>query len=466
MSVLTFHSALRPSRFFAPRTTAVAATALLLAACGGKKKEEAPQAAVPEVSVADVIQRDVPIGGELTGQLRGFEDIEIRARVEGYLKSVDYREGTEVKKGQLLFTIDDLPYRAKLAETKGDLARAQSYLAKTTLDVNRFKPLAAKRAISQAELDNAVAAQRSARAQVEAAKANVEKATLDVGYTRLTSPIVGLAGQAQRKVGDLVGKGDPTLLTTVSSIDPIRVSVNIPEALYLRYVSQIPGLGKAPPKPTPDRPGAQLVLGDGSIYPELGFIILIDRAVDPQTGTLRADLSFPNPKKILRPGLYAKVRFQEQLRPGALLVPQRAVNELQGQYSVVVVNAEGKAETRKVKVGPRVGSLWILDDGVKPGEKVIVEGALKVKDGMPVKATVVPAETAAPAPAAPAPGAPAPAAPPQAPGAPAPAAPGAGGAATGGAATGGAATGGAATGSAAPLPASTGSGAAPSEPGR
>jgi len=371
--------------------TAVAAGVVLLAACA---KEQPAAAPVPEVVVADVVQRDVPIGAELTGTLKGYEDVEIRARVEGYLKSIDYQEGTEVRKGQLLFTIEDLPYRAKLAEAKGELARAQSGLSKADLDVSRYTPLAAERAISQAELDNAIAAQRSARAQVDAAQANVEQAALDLGYARLTSPIDGLAGQAQRKVGDLVGKGDPTLLTTVSSIDPIKVSVNIPEALYLRYAStlQPPG-GGAASKPTADRPGAELILGDGTVYPERGFIVLIDRAVDPTTGTLHADLAFKNPKKLLRPGLYAKVRYREELRRGALLVPQRAVNEVQGQYFAVVVSAEGKAESRKVKVGPRFGNQWIIDDGLKPGEKVVVEGALKVRDGMTVKATAAPAES-------------------------------------------------------------------------
>jgi membrane fusion protein (multidrug efflux system) len=381
---------------FALRTPAAAAVALLaVSACG--KKEEAKAPPVPEVLVADVVQRDVPIGGELTATLRGFEDIEIRARVEGYLKSVDYKEGAEVKKGQPLFTIDDQPYRAKLAETKGELARAQSALAKADLDVNRFRPLAEQRAISQAELDNAVAAQRSARALVDAARAGVEKASLDLGYCKITSPIDGLVGQAQRKVGDLVGKGDPTLLTTVSSIDPVRVSVNIPEALYLKYATALPEAGAAvPAAPTEKRPGAELVLSDGTIYPQRGYIVLVDRAIDSQTGTLRADLSFANPKKILRPGMYGKVRYAAETRKGALLVPQRAVLEVQGQYSVVVVNAEGKAETRGVKVGPRVNSLWILDDGVKPGEKVIVEGQRKVAEGQPVKATQAPAEPAPP----------------------------------------------------------------------
>ncbi len=370
----------------------------LIASCSKKEEPKAPP--IPEVTVAEVIQRDVPIGGELTATLRGYEDVEIRARVEGYLKTVDYKEGTEVKKGQLLFTIDDPPYRAKLAEAKGDLARAQAAFSKADLDVKRFTPLAAERAISQAELDNAQAAQRSAQAQVDAARANVEQASLNLGYTRIAAPVDGLAGKAERKVGDLVGKGEPTLLTTVSSIDPIRVSVAIPEALYLRYADRAVGATGAapaatpppPPKPGEERPGPQLVLADGSIYPERGKIVLVDRAVDPTTGTLRIDLAFPNPKKTLRPGLYGKVRYRDELRAGALLVPQRAVQELQGQYTVVVVNAEGKAETRKVKTGPRAGSLWILEEGVKPGEKVIVEGVQKVRDGVPVKVTVVPAE--------------------------------------------------------------------------
>jgi len=385
---------IRGSASFALRAAALAVAALALATCS--KKEEAKPPPVPEVQATKVIQRDVPIRATLTGTLKGFEDIEIRVRVEGFLKSIDYVEGSMVKKGQLLFTIDDQPYRAKLAEAQGDLARAQSTLSKANLDVKRYTPLAAKRAISQAELDNAVALQRSAEAQVEAAKAVVQNAELNVGYCRITSPIDGLAGQAQRKVGDLVGKGEPTLLTTVSSIDPVRVSVNIPEALYLRSVSKLAPVGTGPPpKPTEDRPGAELVLGDGTVYPERGFIVLVDRAVDPTTGTLHADLAFRNPNKLLRPGLYARVLYREELRRGALLVPQRAVSELQGQYSVVVVNAEGKAESRTVKVGPRIDSLWIIEQGVKPDEQVIVEGAQKVRDGMQVKATLVPAEASA-----------------------------------------------------------------------
>jgi membrane fusion protein (multidrug efflux system) len=385
----------------------IALPAALLAAACAKKEPEAPPP--PEVQVAEVIQRDVPIAAELTAQLRGLEDVEIRARVEGYLRSIDYREGEEVKKGQPLFTIDDGPYRAKLAEARAALARAESNLAKADLDVNRYTPLAAERAISQAELDNAVAAQRSAKAQVDAARANADNAQLDLSYTRIASPMAGLSGRAERKVGDLVGKGEPTLLTTVSSIDPIRASVNIPEAMYLRYAkalgaSEVAGRegasrpAGAAPKPG-DGEGAELLLSDGKPHPYRGRIILIDRAVDPTTGTLRADIAFPNPQKTLRPGLYGKVRYREEVRTGALLVPQRAVQELQGQYTVVVVNAESKAESRKVKAGPRIGNLWILEEGVKPGEKVVVEGVQKVRDGIAVKATLVAAEPPAPAPA-------------------------------------------------------------------
>jgi membrane fusion protein (multidrug efflux system) len=393
-----------------PLRAALAVVLLAGAACG--KKEEAPKGPpVPEVTVTDVVQRDVTVGGELTATLRGFEDIEIRARVEGFLKTVDYREGSEVKKGALLFTIDDSQYRANLAQAKGDLARAQSSLAKAEMDVKRYKPLAEQRAISQAELDNAVAAARSARAQVDAQKANVDNAVLNLGYTQITSPIDGLAGQAQRKVGDLVGKGEPTLLTVVSSIDPIRVSVNIPEALYLKYAHKLPSDGTVPDAPSADRPGADLVLSDGSTYPERGYIVLVDRAVDTQTGTLRADLAFKNPKKLLRPGMYGKVKYAAERRAGALLVPQRSVLEIQGQYSVVVVNAQSKAEARTVKVGPRMGSDWVIEEGVKPGEKVIVEGAARVKDGMVVKATAVPPEPLPPEGPTPPPAAPAAASP-------------------------------------------------------
>ena len=364
-----------------------------LVACANEK---APAAPPPfQVPVVDVGKKDTPINFELVAQLRGYEDVEIRARVEGYLKTIDYAEGRDVKKGQLLFTIDDEQYRAALAEAQAALARAQSTLAKTDLDVKRYTPLAAERAVSQAELDNAVAANRSAKAQVEAAQANLEQARLNLSYTRISSPISGLAGRAEKKVGDLVGKGDPTLLTVVSSIDPIRASVAIPEGDFLRF-TRAASQGKQEPAGAPPR----LVLSDGSVHPQPGKVILVDRAVDPLTGTLRVDLAFPNPDKTLRPGLYGKVIAQSEVVKGALLVPQRAVQELQGTFTVLVVGEGNKIETRKVKPGSKVGTQWIIEEGLKAGDRVVTEGFQRLRDGMvvsPTGATAAPDAGAVPA---------------------------------------------------------------------
>jgi len=362
---------------------------VLLAACG--KKEAPPAGPPPQVPVFEVSAKDTPLELELVAQLRGFEDVEIRARVEGYLASVDYAEGTEVKKGQLLFTIDDEQYRASLAEAQAALARAESNLAKTDLDVGRYTPLAAERAVSQAELDNAVAANRSAKAQVEAGKANLEQARLKLSYARIGSPIAGLAGRAEKKVGDLVGRGEPTLLTTVSSIDPIRASIAIPEADYLRFSRAI-AEGKSQRAQQPPR----LVLSDGTPHPEPGKIVLVDRAVDPLTGTLRVDLAFPNPQKTLRPGLYGKVIAESETVKGALLVPQRAVQELQGTFTVLVAGEGNKVETRKVKPGPKVGQLWIMEEGLRPGDRVVLEGFQRLRDGMVVSPTAPSAPPSAP----------------------------------------------------------------------
>ncbi len=374
------------------RTLPAPLIVLALAACG--TKDAAPPAAPPpDVPVVKVQARDTPIEFELVAQLRGYEDVEIRARVEGYLETIDYPEGTQVAKGKLLFTIDDQQYVAALAQAQASLAAAQTAFSKADLDVKRFTPLAAERAVSQAELDNAVSARKSGQAQVEAAQANLERARLNLSYTRIVSPIAGIAGKAEHKVGDLVGKGEPTLLTTVSSVDPIRASVNLPEADYLRFTRAI-----ASGQSSPSKQPTVLVLSDGTQHPYPGKILFVDRAVDPQTGTLRVDLAFPNPDKTLRPGLYGKVRAEAEVAKGALLVPQRAVQELQGTYTVVTVTPESKIQTRKVKPGSRVGSQWIIDEGLRDGDVVVVEGIQRLRDGM----TVVP-KPAAPA-AAPAAG--------------------------------------------------------------
>ncbi|MEI7704387.1 MAG: efflux RND transporter periplasmic adaptor subunit [Deltaproteobacteria bacterium] len=367
------------------------ALALAVAACS---KDKTPAAMPPpEVPVVKVQAKDTPLEFELVAQIRGLEDVEIRARVEGYLETIDYAEGAAVQKGKLLFTIDDQQYLAAVAQAQASLASAETAFAKADLDVKRFTPLAAERAVSQAELDNAVSARKSGAAGVEAAKANLERARLNLSYTRIPSPIAGIAGKAEHKVGDLVGKGDPTLLTTVSSIDPIRASVNLPEADYLRFSRAMATGGSRPAERPP-----VLILSDGSVHPYPGKLLFIDRAVDPTTGTLRVDLAFPNPQKTLRPGLYGKVRAESEVAKNALLVPQRAVQELQGTYTVVVVGADDKVETHKVKVGAKVGSDWIIEEGLKDGDRVVAEGIQRLRDGM----TVVPklaANAASPAPA-------------------------------------------------------------------
>jgi membrane fusion protein (multidrug efflux system) len=368
----------------------------ILACARENKAAPAAAPAPPKVPVSDVVQRDVPLGMEVVAQLSGQEDVEIRARVEGYLRSIDYTEGSEVKKGDLLFTIDDQSYRASLAQAQASLARAESQRAKAVLDVQRFTPLAKERAISQAELDNAIAAERSATAQVEAQRAMVQQARLDVGYARITAPVTGLAGRAERKVGDLVGRGESTLLTTVSTVDPIRVSVAITEADYLRFARGLVAQKGRLPEPAENgaagaaSASAQLELADGSIHPHPGKLLFVDRAVDSRTGTLRIDLAFANPDKALRPGQYGKLRFTSETRRAALLVPQRAVQEVQGTYLVYVVGAGNKVEARKVKPGRKIdGGLWLMDEGLKPGEKVAVEGLQRLKDGAVVEPVAV-----------------------------------------------------------------------------
>ena len=373
---------------FPLRALPLVALLVALAACG--KEKAAPVLPAPEIPVVTVTAKDTPLEFDLVAQLRGLEDVEIRARVEGYLRSIDFVEGSTVQKGKLLFTIDDQQYVAALAQAQATLAAGQTQFDKGDLDVKRFTPLVAEKAVSQAELDNAISARKSGAAQIEAGKANVERARLNLSYTRISSPITGLVGKAEHKVGDLVGKGDPTLLTTVSSIDPIRVSVAIPEADYLRFARSVES-AKAQTARTPPI----LILSDGTQHPYPGKLIFVDRAVDTQTGTLRVDLAFPNPQRTLRPGLYGKVKAESEVVKNALLVPQRAVQELQGTYTVVVVGEGDKVETRKVKPGQKVGGLWIIQEGLKSGDRVVVEGFQRLRDGM----TVVPKPAVAPAPA-------------------------------------------------------------------
>lgn len=371
----------------------VLALSLFVAMMLGCSKGEAPTAAAPEVYVAEVIQQDVPVYTEIVGQTRGSQDVEIRARVEGFLEKMAFAEGAFVHKDELLYQIDPKPLETALAQAKANLATAQAGLDQSTITVNRLKPLAEQQAVSQQELDNALASQNASRAQVDAARAAAEKAALDLGYTRITSPIDGVAGTTLVRAGNLVGRGESTLLTTVSQVEPMLFRSAISESEYLRLTRLFPDreLRKREQKQTP----VQLLLADGSAYPHTGRLEAVERAVDASTGTLALQFSFPNPEHLLRPGLYGRVRVVTETRSAALLVPQRAVQELQSIFRVAVVSAESKIEMRTVKVGPRLDSLWVIEEGLEPGEKVVVEGLQRVRDGMPVKATPM-AQAAAP----------------------------------------------------------------------
>jgi membrane fusion protein (multidrug efflux system) len=372
----------------------LASAAALDLACGRTAPAPPPEA---EVLVTPVIQRDVPIVSEWIGTLDGSVNAVIRPKVEGYLRRQVYKEGQYVDAGDLLFEVDTRQFRAAREQASGSLGQAEAQLAKATRDVERFTPLAAERAVSQQELDDALSAQRNAKAAVDSARAVVEQASLNLGWTKVTSPIGGIVGIAKAQVGDLVNT--QTVMTTVSTVDPIRVNYGISEREYLRFAESI----NRPNYATTRRgPFLELVLDDGSVFPHQGQAVLVDREVDPRTGTMTVKGFFPNPHHILRPGQYAKVRAALDVKTGALLVPQKAVTELQGGFRVVVVGADGKADVRVVEPGERVGSLWIIDKGVKAGENVVVAGLQFVRPGTTVKARPAPPEreaaSASPAP--------------------------------------------------------------------
>ncbi|HKC13703.1 MAG TPA: efflux RND transporter periplasmic adaptor subunit [Vicinamibacteria bacterium] len=363
---------------------------LLLAAaffdlgCG---RSPAPRAAEPEVGTVSVVQKDVPVVSEWIGTLDGSVNAVIRPKVEGYLLRQIYKEGQFVNARDPLFEIDPRQFKAAVDQANGVLGQAEAELAKATQDVERFTPLVAERAVSQQELDNAFAAQRNAKAAVATGKASVEQALLNLAWTKITSPIDGIAGIAKAQVGDLVN--NQTVMTTVSTVDPIRVIYGISEREYLRFAERINR-----PNYATTRQGSvlDLVLDDGSLFPHKGQAVLADREVDVKTGTMTIKGFFPNPGHILRPGQYAKVRAALEVKTGALLVPQKAVTELQGGFRVAVVGPDSKVDIRTVEPGEKVGSLWIIEKGLKLGESVIVAGVQFVRPGMSVKAKPAPSE--------------------------------------------------------------------------
>jgi membrane fusion protein (multidrug efflux system) len=351
-----------------------------LAAC---KPGGPPPAAPIPVEVAAVVQRAVPIQAEWIGTTEGAIDAEIRAQVSGYLKTRDYKEGRVVKKDELLFTIDPRPFKAQLDSARGDLGRASAQLQKTRQDVSRFTPLAKTGAVSQRELDDAIQANRAAEAAVQTAKAAVDKAQLDVGFADIRSPIGGVAGVANAQIGDLVGPTDAKPLTSVSQLDPIRVSFPLSEREYIRFQEVINAVASG--GQLPEGSGLELFLADGAKYGQTGHVVAADRQVNSMMGTILLKAEFPNPNNQLRPGQYARVRATVEVRQDALLVPQRAVSELQGVQQVAVVGPDNKVEIRVVQAGPVEGNMRVIEKGLSAGETVIVEGVQKVRDGTVVE---------------------------------------------------------------------------------
>src|SRR6266436_5419013 len=333
---------------------------------------------VPEVEVATVETRDVPVYSEWVATLDGYINAEIRPQVSCYIIKQDYTEGSLVRKRQVLFEIDPRPFTAALDRAKGDLAQAQAQLGKSTLDVERDTPLAEARAIAKSQLDNDVQAKLGAQAAVESGRAALEQAALNLEWTKVTSLVDGIAGIAQVQIGNLVGSN--SVLTSVSQVEPIKAFFPISEHDYVlaQRKSSVISSGH-----TIGFFGSSLdlILTDGSLYPRRGKILLADRQVDPSTGTIRIVAAFPNPGNVLRPGQYGRVRVETNMKKGALLIPQSAVAQSQGSYQVAIVGSDHKVSMRAVKPGETVGTMWVIDEGLKPGEQVVVEGPQKLREG-------------------------------------------------------------------------------------
>ena len=351
----------------------------LFVGCSRKPAQTAPPP--PEVLVTTVRPQDVPRVLERVATLDGFINANINAQVQGYIISRDYKEGRVVKKGDPLFQIDSRPFEAAAAQAKGALARDKANQMKADADEKRALDLFKKKVISDQERDTAIAAAGSSRANVEADEAAVQQAELNLGYTKVTAPIDGLAGFANSQVGDLVG---PTTgpLTTVSQVDPIKAVVTAGEGPFTDFVSRHPDATER--NAYMKTLHFDLILGNGEMYQHKGKFYALDRSLDPKTGSIRYYVTFPNPGNILRPGQFGKVRFVADMKKGAMVIPQEAVNELQGGYQVAVVDQNNKASIRPIKMGERIGAMWEVTDGLKPGDRVIVQGAQKVREGSPV----------------------------------------------------------------------------------
>jgi membrane fusion protein, multidrug efflux system len=347
-----------------------------LAICAGcASNAEKPAPPPPGVTVTPVIQKDVPIHQEWVGTMAGNTDADIRPKVEGFLLARVYTEGSYVEKGQPLFQLDQRQAQAAVEQAQGTLERTRAALSQAQIDVRRYTPLVAQKAVSQAELDKALSSEKAAKAELQADQAALDNAKLNLGWTTVTSPISGIAGVAKVGIGDLMTP--VTVMTTVSSVDPIYVDVNIAEQDYLRFRREKPSEARG-------SQNLELILGDGTIFPRRGRTLFLNREVDSRTGTIQVRGEFPNPGNVLRPGQYARVRAVTELRKGALLIPQQSVSELQGVYQVGVVAPDNKATIKIVKLGPQTGDMWVVESGLQAGENVVVDGLQRIKSGMTV----------------------------------------------------------------------------------
>lgn len=364
----------------------VSATLICFSGCG--KKEEAPLVS-REVKVVTAKKMDVPIEREWVGQTMGAVDVEIRARIDGWLTGIHFQDGTEVKKGALLYSIDPTELDQAVAESKGRLASAQTLLVRAEADVNRYTPLAASGAVSKRDLERATAEFGSRKGEVDAAQASLRLAEVNRGYASIFAPFDGLIGISRARVGDYVGKPpNPVVLNAISRVDSIHVQFSITEQQYLEFVRRTAGQKTARPKIE-----LTLALADGSVYPLKGFAVYTERQVDAATGTLRIEASFPNPRKILRPGQFARVRAVVDTRKDAIVIPVKALIELQGQYQAYVVGQDNKTQFRSVVVGSKSGNLAVIDKGINEGENVIFEGIQMVRPDMTVAPAIVPIDS-------------------------------------------------------------------------
>lgn len=349
-----------------------------------KRAPEANSAGPPEVLVTDVVQKEVPVFRQWVGTVNGIQNAEVRARTEGYLTTISYQQGGYVKQGDVLFLIDSRPFVAALDQAKGQLSEAQATLLGVELDAKRAKELFQQQVISEQEYTNKTQAYQTKLAAVAAAQAAMEQAQLNLDYTKIVSPLDGIAGQQEAQIGDLVGTGANSVLTTVSQINPIWFYFPIPEQAYWEFADRLKELMAVPEAKRKEN--VELILPDGSVYPHKGKFAFLNRQVDPKTGTIQIAVSFPNSELTLRPGQYGIARTEIQTIPNALVIPQQAVSQLQGNNQVAVVNPDGKAEIRAVKVGETYQGMIVVTEGLKAGERVIVEGFQRVRQGIPVSA--------------------------------------------------------------------------------